>query len=82
MNRKNQRGAVMAATLRLADVRLLTGVTLVEGRSVRNTAAPAPSWGQCRRPVWEAIPAGQVQQGETSRMSEDLEDSLQDRATR
>jgi hypothetical protein len=29
MNRKNQCGAVMAATLRLADVRLLAGVTLV-----------------------------------------------------
>ena len=27
------------------------------------------------------IPTGQVQQGETGRMSEDLEDSLQDRAT-
>jgi hypothetical protein len=29
MNRKNQCGAVMAATLRLADFRLLAGVTLV-----------------------------------------------------
>ena len=29
MNRKNQCGAVMAATLRLADVRPLAGVTLV-----------------------------------------------------
>jgi hypothetical protein len=29
MNRKNLRGAVMAATLRLADARLLAGVTLV-----------------------------------------------------
>ena len=40
-----------------------------------------PSRGQCRRPVREAIPTGQVQQGETGRMSEDLEDSLQDRVT-
>jgi len=47
----------------------------------RRVVGGHPSRGQCRRPVWEAIPTGQVQQGETSRMSEDLEDSLQDRAT-
>ena len=46
------------------------------GRALHKNLTPrqpeTPAKGQCRRPAWEAIPTGQVQQGETGRMSEDL----------
>lgn len=40
-----------------------------------------PGGGQRRPPVQRAIPVRHVQQGETSRVSDDLDDSFQDRAT-
>src|SRR5690242_21664860 len=48
-------------------------------RPPRSTLFPYTTLFRSRRPVQEAVPAGHVQQGETSGMCEDLEDSLQDR---
>ena len=50
----------------------------VDARNIRESSEPRdrPSAS-----LEKAIPAGHVQQGETSGASEDLEDSLQDRAT-